>query len=159
MIERTVTVKSTEWLDTKDGKKQYLSAVLQADSGKESKQSIFDPAIQKIVEQAEKDNAPLNIKLEKEGNFWNIKSASREMSAKENVERSRPYRNEEAIMLQVAFKGAVECERYWYIPDGKQHNARIIQNTEELFVGLQDLLKDRGNSLIEEAKRLGAVEK
>ena len=28
MIERTVTVKSVEWLDTKDGKKQYLSAVL-----------------------------------------------------------------------------------------------------------------------------------
>lgn len=42
----------------------------------------------------------------------------------------------DAIMLQVAFKGAIEADGYWYVPDGKSHTDRVIQNTSELFAGL-----------------------
>lgn len=74
MIQRIVKVKGTEFLDTKDKSRTYLSAVL-TDGTKESKQSIFDPELQKTIKEAEKSGASLNIGLEKEGQFWNLKTA------------------------------------------------------------------------------------
>ena len=74
MIQRTVRVESIDWLDTKDGKKQYMSAVL-TDGEKESKQAIFDSAIQKAIQEARDTDSPLLIELEKKGNFWNVTSA------------------------------------------------------------------------------------
>ena len=56
---------------------------------------------------------------------------------------SKYAKNDDAIMLQVAFKGAIEAEGYWYIPDGKAHTNRILENTLELFNGLQEILKGR----------------
>ena len=44
--------------------------------------------------------------------------------------------SDDIIMLQVAFKGAVELEGYWFVPDGKAHADRVLQNTAELFAGL-----------------------
>ena len=75
MIERIVTVKEAKFVDTADGKKQYLSAVMVGEGGKENKQAIFDPKLQQTVQEALKNNSPLRVKLEKEGTFWNIKEA------------------------------------------------------------------------------------
>ena len=75
MIERTVTVKDLEWLPTKDGKKQYMSVAL-TDGTKDSKQAVFDVAIQKTIQEAKDTDSSLLVKLEKEGNFWNIKAAA-----------------------------------------------------------------------------------
>lgn len=75
MITRTVTVKSTEFVDTKDKKKQYMKAVLTGDKG-DNTQSIFDPDIQKMVRDAQAKRLPLEVQLDKnEQGFWNIKTA------------------------------------------------------------------------------------
>jgi hypothetical protein len=74
MITREVTVKSADWLNTKDGSKEYLSAVLvDTENQKESKQSIFDPDLQKSIQWAFEKKLTLSVKLEKEGQFWNLK--------------------------------------------------------------------------------------
>jgi hypothetical protein len=68
-------------------------------------------------------------------------------------------KDDNAIMVQVAFKGAIEAEGYWYVPDGKAHTDRVIQNTDDLVAGLQEIIKKRfANPLVEEAKKLGAQE-
>ena len=165
MIQGIVKVKSCETLPTKDGKKTYLSAVLTGEKG-DRKYSIFDAGLQKTIQEAHKQGASVKIGLEKEGNFWNLKTAevTTEQVVSPSVEKTtiseRSYRKDDnAIMLQVAFKGAVECEGYWYVPDGKAHTDRVTQNTEGLLIGLQEIMKKRFNPLVEEAKKLGAVEK
>jgi len=66
-------------------------------------------------------------------------------------------KDDNAIMVQVAFKGAIECEGYWYVPDGKSHTDRVIQNTDDLVAGLQEILKKRfPNPVVAEAVKMGA---
>ena len=165
MIQSIVKIKSTTTLPTKNKKKTYLS-VTWVDGEKEYKKPIFDPALQEVFQSAEKSGESVNVGVEKEGDFWNVKTAEITSEAvvteqKEFRSTWKPSRNDETIMLQVAFKGAVECEGYWYVPDGQAQTARVIQNTEELFVGLQEILKSRTtNPVVEEAKKeYGAVEK
>jgi len=74
MIQKTVKVKSAETLPTKDGKKTYLSVTL-TDGNRDNKYSVFDPALQKTLQGAYKSGLSVNVGLEKEGNFWNVKSA------------------------------------------------------------------------------------
>jgi len=67
-------------------------------------------------------------------------------------------RNDDAIMLQVAFKGAVECDEFWYVPDGTEHARRVLETTLKLYKGLKEM-RDKPNSLVEEAKnKYGAEE-
>jgi len=162
MIERTVTVKSAEFKDTKDGKRQYLSAITVGESGKEYTRAFFDPTMQKTVQEALKANLPLVIQIEKEmgsggKEFWNIKSA--EIATGASVaEGSKPVvapqatpkpqysgrtEKDDDILLAVAFKGATECEGYWYVPDGKAHNDRVLKNTAEILTGLMLLRPKR----------------
>ena len=70
MITRTVNVISKE---TKEGKKgPYMSATL-SDGEKERAYPVFNAEQQKTIEQAYKNCQPIDIDLEKEGNFWNLK--------------------------------------------------------------------------------------
>ena len=74
MINNIVKIISTTTLPTADGKKTYLS-VTWKHGGKEFKKPIFDPALQKVFQQAEKSGESVNVGVEKEGNYWNVKSA------------------------------------------------------------------------------------
>jgi len=158
MIERTVTVKSAEFKDTKDGKRQYLSAITVGESGKEYTRAFFDPTMQKTVQEALKASLPLVIQIEKEmgsggKEFWNIKSAeiatvaeeSKPVVAPQATSKPQSGRTEkdDDILLAVAFKGATECEGYWYVPDGKAHNDRVLKNTTEILTGLMLLRPKR----------------
>jgi len=77
--------------------------------------------------------------------------------------KSQPLRQEnrsDEIFLSVAFKGACECEGYWYVPDGKAHPLRVLDNTVRLFRGLQQIRENPDvNLFIEEAKSITATEK
>ena len=140
MIERTVIVKSAETKDTKDGKRQFLSAVLADDSGKENTQSIFDPAIRTMVQGAYNSGAPLLIHMEKEGNFWNIKDATldiapREAPASKETKTYSPHNKDDEILMAVAFKGAIELETH-LVPGAEPNVTRVLRTTTELLTGL-----------------------
>ena len=140
MIERIVKVKSAETKDTKGGARQYLSAVLVDSNGKENTQSIFDPAIQKTVQEAYSAGASLLIRMEKEGNFWNIKDAMldttpREAPASKETKAYSPHNKDDDILMAVAFKGAVELETH-LVPGAEPNTARVMQTTSELLAGL-----------------------
>ena len=137
MIERTVTVKSAEFKDTKDGKKQYLSAVLMdCLNGKTSTQAIFDPAMAKTIQEARDTASCLLIHMEKEGEFWNIKSAEIAATPQTSKEPKPSYSNkDDEILMAVAFKGAIELETH-LVPGAEPNTARVLQTTTELYVGL-----------------------
>ena len=141
MIERTVTVKSIDWPDTKDGKKQYLKAVLVNDEGKENTQAIFDPDIQGTIQTAYEDDTQVDITLEKKGNFWNITSATPANGEPKPKPKAEPKTTnghtskDDEILLAVAFKGAVELECH-LVPGAEPNTARVIQTTSELLAGL-----------------------
>jgi len=72
MIENIVKVKSTTTIQ--GGKGPYLSVVW-TDGNKDFKKNVFDPAFQKVFQQAEKSGESVKVGVEKEGNFWNVKLA------------------------------------------------------------------------------------
>lgn len=148
MIERTVTIKSAQMMDAQGGKQQYLATILVSSEGRESKKAIFDPNMQKVIQQAYKENKALNIKLEKEGNFWNIKEAQvsdKIATVGQKEEKTwKPAKNDDDILLSVAFKGAIELERHHYVPEGKINTGRVIQTTSEIFAGLVLMRPKRG---------------
>lgn len=148
MIERTVTVKSAEFKDTKDGKRQYLSAVTIGESGKEYTRAFFDPTMQKTVQEALKANLSLVIQIEKEigsggKEFWNIKSAEIADATKPVVapqvtpkpQYSGRTEKDDDILLAVAFKGAVELEGN-LVPGAEPNTKRVLLTTAELLAGL-----------------------
>ena len=70
MITKLVTVKSTEQkMSAKNT--PYLSVVLTDEKGKDATFSIFDQSTWELYS----DGAPLQIEMEKQGNFWNITKA------------------------------------------------------------------------------------
>lgn len=48
----------------------------------------------------------------------------------------KPSKNDDDIMLQVAFKGVIELEKHHFLPEGKITTGRILQATSELYAGL-----------------------
>jgi len=74
-----------------------------------------------------------SIQLSKNQNSYIMKRATGQGGTKPAW---KPAKNDDDILLSVAFKGAVECEGDWYVPDGKAHNDRVLKNTSELFDGL-----------------------
>lgn len=118
MITRTVTVKSAEFTDTADKKKQYLAAVLVNEDGKQNKQAIFDPKLQKVIQDALKSKATLSVKLEKEGNFWNLKEAEplgesvQVATSPQKPSYGKSHEEQESIMRQSARRDAVEIYKH-----------------------------------------------
>ena len=70
-----------------------------------------------------------SLQISQKGNSWNMKMAGA-------TERKWQPKNDDDILLSVAFKGAIELERHHYVPAGKIDTGRIIQVTSELFAGL-----------------------
>ena len=141
MIQKTVKVKSAETLPTKDQKKTYLSVTL-TDGNRDNKYSVFDPALQKTLQDANKSGESVSVGLEKEGNFWNIKSAEISMGEDDHPPippkstRTIYPKNDDDIMLQVALKAIVDLHKHHYVPAGKVDVGIVAQDTNELFASL-----------------------
>jgi len=135
MITKTVSIKSTSTEQGK-GDKTYLSVVL-TDGKRENKYAIFDPGMQKTFQDAEKANSQVTVGLEKEGNYWNVKSCSPSGETKQEVKQAKYYKNDDDIMLQVALKAVVELDTHHIPPEGEKYDiGRIAQKTNELFASL-----------------------
>ena len=70
MITRTVNVIKKE---TKDGAKGPYMAYTLSDGSKERAYPVFNAEWKALIETALENKKPLDIDLEKEGNFWNLK--------------------------------------------------------------------------------------
>lgn len=144
MINRTVKVKSAETLPTKDGKKTYLSVVL-TDGTRENKYSIFDPALQKTLQEADSSGQSLNVGLEKEGNFWNVKSAeitSEEVKTtptdskpKQRASYGKSQDEEDWTNIRTAVMQAVALETH-LVPGAKADVKGVMQNASEIFASM-----------------------
>ena len=145
MITRTVKVTKAETLPTKDGKKTYLSVVL-SDGNRDNKYSIFDPALQKTLQDAHKSGESVSVGLEKEGNFWNIKSAevtTEEVQATTEPKSSgqRFYHDrhsqdaEDWTNIRTSVMQAVQLETH-QVPTGKIDVGRVMQNANEVFASM-----------------------
>ena len=146
MIQRTVKVKEATTTPTKDGKKTYLSAVL-SDGSRENKYSIFDPALQMILQEAYKSGESVNVGLEKEGNFWNIKTAvitSEDVTEQKEPKSSgqRYYHDrhsqdaEDWTNIRTAVMQAVALETHHIVPEGKVDVHRVMQDAAEIFADM-----------------------
>jgi hypothetical protein len=49
----------------------------------------------------------------------------------------RYQKDDDAIMLQVAFKGVVELDTHHIVPEGKVNCERVLENTFHIYAGLQ----------------------
>jgi hypothetical protein len=87
---------------------------------------------------AEGDELPFEVTVVKpEQGKWYYKKAATKVGGKPNIPLTKAaFKDDDVIMLQTAFKGAVECEKVWYVPDGKAHCDRVLQNMAELFAGM-----------------------
>ena len=152
MIERTVTVKEIVWIAAKGGKKQYMSVVL-TDGTRDNKQAVFDPSFQKILQEAKDTDSPLLIKLEKEGNFWNIKGAAITHEEPKAAPKSEPKpewkgRTEDGMDRRTALMQAVEVYNHVV--------AEQIPFDEDVFDGVFVHFLKLLNPLIAEALKEGA---
>ena len=94
----------------------------------------------RVIQDALENNWPLIVKLEKEGNFWNIKEAefSTETKVSPDGERPReiePDKKADDIMLAVAFKGAIDLETH-QVPEAEPNTKRVLKTTTILLAGL-----------------------
>ena len=144
MIERIVTVKSATFVETADKSKKYLSAVLVNEDGKENKQAVFDPDLQKIIQDACKEEYKLSVKLEKEGNFWNLKEAKvatvAELEEPKTEQRFYHDRHsqdaEDWTNIRTAVMQAVALETHHVVPEGKTNIARTMQDAQQIFASM-----------------------
>ena len=147
MIQRVLKVKSTDTRPTKDGKKTYLSVVL-TNGSKESKLSIFDTKLQTIFQEAKKNSQSLNVGFEKEGNFWNVKTAkvtTQELSPSETTKTNgRFYHDRHSqdaedwtnIRTAVMQAMALECKQE------KTDINRVMENAGIIFADM-NLMKPK----------------
>jgi len=75
------------------------------------------------------------IQLSKSGKSWIYKKKDSGATPTDPKREWKP-KNDDDILLSVAFKGATECEGYWYVPEGKEQTKRLLENTAVLFAGL-----------------------
>jgi len=163
MIQNIVKVKSTTTLQGKKG--PYLSVVW-TDGDKEFKKNVFEPAHQKVFQQAGKSGESVKVGVEKEGDFWNIKSAeitTEEVEAKPQATKSE---QKQTYGKHTAKDSEVESSKRCILmqatllylhstdsgtPFDDDYLERIYKKCSKL-IGID-------NPLVEEAKKLGAVEK
>ncbi len=91
---------------------------------------------------SEGDDMPEDgIKLHQSGNYYMPNKGQSSQGASKPA--PKPWaksnwtpKNDDDIMLQVAFKGAIELETHHIVPEGKIDTGRILQATNEMFAGL-----------------------
>ena len=139
MIESIVKVKSTTTLQGKKG--SYLSVVW-TDGNKEFKKNVFDPSHQKVFQQAEKSGESVKVGVEKEGNFFNVKSAEITSETTESKSNGRYYHDrhsqdaEDWTNIRTAVMQSVQLETHHIAPEGKIDIGRVMQNANEIFASM-----------------------
>jgi len=143
MIQNIVKVKSTTTLQGKKG--PYLSVVW-TDGNKDFKKNIFEPDFQKVFQQAEKSGESVNVGVEKEGDFWNVKTA---VITSEEVTQSAPATTgsspkksygksqdeEDWTNIRTAVMQAVALETH-LVPGAKADVKGVMQNATEIFADM-----------------------
>ena len=151
MYTKTLKVKNTETLPTKDGKKTYLSVVL-TDGSSERKYSIFEPALQKTFQDAKKNDSSLNVGLEKEGSFWNVKTAeitTDEVKPEPKPNGQRFYHDrhsqdaEDWTNIRTAVMQSVALEVHHIVPEGKIDIKRVMENAGIIFADMNLMKPER----------------
>lgn len=146
MITRTVTVKSRE---TKEGKKgPYMSATL-SDGTKERAYPIFNPEWEKTIEEALKSNQALDIDLEKEGNYWNLKGVrisegkvEEQKVVKQRTSYGKSQDEEDWTNIRTAVMQATALECH-LVPGAKTDVKGMMQDATEIFAGMCMMKPDR----------------
>ena len=154
MIQNIVKVKSTTSLPTKDKKKTYLSVVWE-DGGKEYKKPIFDPALQKVFQEAEKSGEFVNVGVDKEGDFWNVKTAeitsahvsqtapvpeTRNTGTRKSYGKSQD--EEDWTNIRTAVMQATAMRTH-LVPEAKTDIKSMMQDAAEIFAGMGMLKPSR----------------
>lgn len=75
-----------------------------------------------------------DIQLSKNGQSYILKRKTEQATKSQST--WKPVKNDDDILLSVAFKGAIELERHHIVPEGKINTVRVIQTTSEIFAGL-----------------------
>ena len=147
MIQNIVKVKSTTTIQGKKG--PYLSVVW-TDGNKEFKKNIFEPAFQKVFQQAEKSGESVKVGVEKEGDFWNVKSA--EITSEEVKPQATAYAKEAPKSASYKSYGKSQDEEDWtnirtavmqatalethLVPGAKADVKGVMQNAAEIFADM-----------------------
>ena len=149
MINNIVKVKSTTTLQ--GGKGPYLSVVW-TDGNKEFKKNVFDPAFQKVFQQAEKSGESVNVGVEKEGNFWNVKSAeitSEEVKAtstdskpKQRGSYGKSQDEEDWTNIRTAVMQATALATH-LVPGAKTNVKSMMQDASEIFADMNMMKPNR----------------
>ena len=143
MIQKTVKVKEATTTPTKDGKKTYLSVVL-SDGTRDNKYSVFDSALQKTLQDAHKSGESVSVGLEKEGNFWNVKTAeitTEEVKTEPQPTGQRYYHDrhsqdaEDWTNIRTAVMQAVALHTH-QPPQGNVDVKSVMQNASEIFADM-----------------------
>ena len=130
MIENIVKVKSTT---TKQGAKGPYLSVTWIDKGKEFTKNAFEPAHQKVFQQAEKSGESVKVGVEKEGNYFNIKLAE---ITSEEVSQSVP--------VSTSGESKPKSETKSYTADPSKIESIEYQNARNLAVEMYGKVTEDG---------------
>ena len=142
MIHNIVKVKSTKSIKGKKG--TYLSVTWQ-DGDKEFTKNVFEPAHQKVFKQAEESGESVDVAMEKEGDFWNVKSAEitgEEVKEQPKTNGQRFYHDrhsqdaEDWTNIRTAVMTAKDLDMHHIVSEGKVDVHRVTQNAAEIFAGM-----------------------
>ena len=114
-------------LSRKSDGKAYWKCTLE---GSEYHLLVWNPP--QFSEGADISEDQLEVKGKQGSEYYGLKSSG----SPGPKPAGRFAKNDDDIMLQVAFKGAIELERHHIIPEGKINTARVAQATSELFASL-----------------------
>ena len=84
------------------------------------------------------DEYPYEVEIikQQQGRWYYKRKQTTQQSKPTTTRREWKPKNDDDIMLQVAFKGAVELELHHIVPEGKVDTQRVLQITGDLFRGL-----------------------
>ena len=161
MIHNIVQVKSIKPIK---GKKGTYSSVTWQDGDKEFTKNVFEPAHQKIFKQALESGESVDVAMEKENDYWNVKSAEitsadvGQTTEREPVKQTKtwkPRSPEETHSIERQTKVKETGEEYRHCTEsGVPWNADLYR---EIYRDIAEVMA-RDGLLVNEAKKMGAVE-
>ena len=145
MITRTINVIKKE---TKEGAKGPYMAYTLSDGSKERAYPVFNAEWKALIETALENKKPLDIDLEKEGNFWNLKGV-RISEGKVEEPKSSPKKSygksqdeEDWTNIRTAVMQATALATH-LVPGAKTDVKSMMQDAAEIFAGMGMLKPSR----------------
>ena len=145
MIHNIVQVKSIKPIK---GKKGTYSSVTWQDGDKEFTKNVFEPAHQKIFKQALESGESVDVAMEKENDYWNVKSAeitsvdvgqTTEREPVKQIKTWKPAKDQDAedwTNIRTAVMQSVALETHHIVPAGEVDIKRVMQNANEIFADM-----------------------